>query len=173
PHSLEMRYQTTAGDRTFAIAVERREERLVVTVDGREHWADLRWIAGQERYSLILDGASYEIFVEDRGETKRVYIEGQPFDVKAQDERLAALQAVARRPVERDLSTRVTAPMPGAVIELNVEVGQAVEAGRPLLLIEAMKMHNEVRAPRAGVVEAIAVGVGQRVERDQHLVTIR
>src|SRR5262245_4887828 len=112
-----MRYQTKVGERTFAVAVERREERLVVTVDGREHWADLRWIAGQERYSLILDGASYEIFVEDRGETKRVYIEGQPFDVRAQDERLAALRDVTRRPAERDAATRVAAPMPGAVIE--------------------------------------------------------
>jgi pyruvate carboxylase subunit B len=168
-----MRYKTRVGGRSFDVAVERREGQVTVTMGGREYTADLRWIEGQERYSLILDGVSYEIFVEERGDGYRLYIQGQPFDVASQDERRAALEAITARPGRDDAATAVRAPMPGMVIVLDVAPGQAIEAGRTLLVIEAMKMHNEVRAPREGVVGEVRTGLGQRVEKDQVLVTLK
>ena len=66
----------------------------------------------------------------------------------------------------------MTAPMPGEVIELRVEVGQTVAAGQLLVVLEAMKMEHHLTAPFAGVVSAIAVQVGHQVDNDAWLLTI-
>src|SRR2546421_744162 len=66
----------------------------------------------------------------------------------------------------------VRAPMPGLVVRVEVADGQRVEAGAGLVVVEAMKMENELRAPRAGVVQTVHVAVGQAVEKGMPLVTV-
>ncbi|MEY2929652.1 MAG: hypothetical protein RL033_401 [Pseudomonadota bacterium] len=72
----------------------------------------------------------------------------------------------------RAVGTRVAAPMPGRIVKVSVNVGDRVEAGTPLLSVEAMKMENELQSPSAGVVVSIQVRVGSTVESDQELVLI-
>jgi biotin carboxyl carrier protein len=80
------------------------------------------------------------------------------------------LQAAAPRPLSGD--GRVKAPIPGQIARVLVEVGQAVEAGQPVLVLEAMKMENEIRAPRPGRVSAVHVAAGEAVVLHQLLAEV-
>ena len=80
------------------------------------------------------------------------------------------LETPSARPVSGD--GRVKAPIPGTITRLLIEPGATVEAGQPLLVLEAMKMENQINAPRAGVVDRLAVAVGQRVALNTVLVEI-
>ncbi len=105
----------------------------------------------------------------------RVTVNGWSLEVRVEPARRAELrERAARAAAEHQPHTRqqLRAQIPGRVVRVWVEQGQAVEQGERLLAVEAMKMENEVRAPRAGVVEAIHVELGGRVERDDELLTL-
>ena len=66
----------------------------------------------------------------------------------------------------------IRAPMPGLIVDVRVEVGEIVDAGQTLIILESMKMENELKAPRAGMVHAINAHPGDNVEQNKTLVTI-
>jgi pyruvate carboxylase len=103
---------------------------------------------------VVVEGAGTEWFVTVRG--RRL-----PVTVRSWRERVLAEAEVASQAAGGPVDVRAT--LPGLVVELHVAAGDEVEAGAPLLTIEAMKMQNEVRAPRAGTVAEIAVTGGQPV----------
>jgi len=111
---------------------------------------------GRSRVEVVVDGWRFELVVEDaaRAELRR----------RATREEDAA---AADGPAE------IRAIIPGRVAAVRVVAGDAVEAGRTLLIVEAMKMQNELRAPRAGTVERVAVGEGQTIENGDVLVVLR
>ncbi len=93
-------------------------------------------------------------------------------EVEALDERTREIQALAgKRPGPAGGRT-VMAPMPGLVVRIEVAAGQPVAAGTGLVVVEAMKMENELRAPQPGVVATVHVEVGQAVEKGAPLVTL-
>lgn len=101
-----------------------------------------------------------------------VTLRGERFEVQVEDERTRRLN-VGRKMVsvpEGDLPVR--APIPGLVVRLLVEVGQTVKDEEPLILLEAMKMENEIRAMRGGVVKQISCVPGQRVEQNAVLLVL-
>jgi biotin carboxyl carrier protein len=122
-----------------------------------------------------MDHASHEVVVEadplQRGEYG-VLIEGTRYEVTVQDERVRRL-AAATRPPQAGGEVTVRAPIPGLVIKVLVAAGQEVVEGESLLILEAMKMENELRTPRAGVVHEVRVAPGAQVAHGQVLVTIR
>src|SRR5262249_8840118 len=83
----------------------------------------------------------------------------------------AAAEATTARP-SRAAKGAVTAQMTGRVLRINVKPGEKVEEGAPLLILEAMKMENEIRSPRAGMVKEISVAVGDRVNSGDTLVVL-
>lgn len=121
------------------------------------------------KYEVTLNGKTYEIEVE---EGKAIVL----------DERVAApvaaapaapAQAPAAAPVAAapaGSGTPVEAPLPGTVLNVKVSAGQAVKAGDVLVIIEAMKMENEIAAPKDGTVSSVAVSNGQAVESGTPLV---
>ncbi|MFL7808456.1 MAG: biotin/lipoyl-containing protein, partial [Anaerolineae bacterium] len=100
-----------------------------------------------------------------------VTLGGQRYRVQVEDERARRL-GVQRAAVEEAGEAEVVSSMPGVVVAVLVEAGQEVRTGEGLLILEAMKMENEIRAPRTGVVEAVQVAPGQRVSQDDVLVRI-
>jgi len=147
------------------------EESGPVTVDGAPLDVDLQTIDGGFHYSLLAGATSLEVFVEHCEDVCFVSIEGQRYQVKVEDE----WQRRAGRRQKTMLSVgeaEVTSPMPGMVVAVLVEEGQSVRTGEGLLILEAMKMENEIRAPRNGVVEKVNVAPGQRVSHDELLVRI-
>jgi len=120
-------------------------------------------------YSLLVGRSSYEVFVEDNDDHLTVHLLNRTFRVRADDarRRRARLSAEAV-----DGTARIVAPIPGRVTRILKEEGSTVERGEGVIVVEAMKMENELRAPRAGTVVSVAVAEGDGVEGGALLATI-
>lgn len=127
---------------------------------------------GEGLYSLLADGKSYQLYVEKHEEHYRVVVWRHRFEIKVHTEREWRLMQVAPKQVTHSGTTIVTAPMPGLVKAVLVEVGAEVNAGTRLVVLEAMKMENEITAVRAGTVTRVHVETGTVVEAGKPLVTL-
>jgi biotin carboxyl carrier protein len=164
-----MRYFVTVGDRTFEVDLTGERPR----VDGVEVTADLASVPGTTLHHLRMDGRSFPIGarpLEGRGRWV-VWTEGREIEVEVLDERTRTLREMTGgHEVAAELT--VSAPMPGLVVRLEVAVGDAVKAGQGVIVVEAMKMENELKAPADGVVARIEVEPGQAVEKGSVLMVL-
>ncbi len=140
-----------------------------VFLEGRELECD--WIVlPNGRYSILLGGKVYDLSVELAGETCSVTGVNGTYSVRLVD--------VRRLVTDRDVGEgavglqRISADMPGKVVRILVQVGQEVEYDQGLLVLEAMKMQNEIRAPKRGVVKEIGVGAGKAVGAGDFLISL-
>jgi biotin carboxyl carrier protein len=116
---------------------------------------------------------SYEIAVDDRGGGERVvFVDGRPVAVRVRDARARFGRRSRVAPSAAGGSGSIAAPMPGRIVKVLVGVGDTVSAGQGLLVVEAMKMENELRAPRPGIVADLRVAEGQSVEAGALLVML-
>jgi len=164
-----MKYIATVESRDFVIDVDRPIE---VTVDGADHGVSLRSIDGAHLYSLLLDNVSYELFVERREGIYYVLIGGDRYAVDVEQERIRRLKAMGGQRHEEHGTANVLAPMPGMVVKVMVEPGDSVTIEQGLVILEAMKMENEIRSPRPGVVKTVSVVPGATVNKDDPLVVV-
>jgi biotin carboxyl carrier protein len=123
------------------------------TVDGREVEADATRIS-RGVYSILLDGISLEVTVEETPGGLLVRVNGREYRVEIFDPR--SWRRARGAGIELEGRQQLVAPMPGKVVRVLVKAGQQVEAGQGLLVIEAMKMQNEIRSPKSGAVERVA-----------------
>lgn len=164
-----MNYVASLEDKAFNIKLQKNGE---IIVDDQRHMATIENIGGPSLYSLIVDNTSYEIHVEERNGSYRVLLLGELHTVRVEDERSRrAAQAGPRRLLEEGEIT-IKSPIPGLIFRVPVAGGQKVEAGEVLVVVEAMKMENELRAPKDAVVQATHVAAGDSVDKGQPLVTI-
>jgi biotin carboxyl carrier protein len=164
-----MRYHVTLRNRTYVVDVDGG----TVTVDGERlesHWAA---IPGTPLLHLLLGSESWTVACQTVGSGRwALGAAGERLEVVVQDDRAKQIEALTGRGTRVAQSGVVKAPMPGLVVRVEVSEGQAVEAGEGLVVVEAMKMENELRAPHAALVEQIHVSAGQRVEKGAPLVTL-
>jgi len=152
-----------AGGRVERVSIEREGERYRIRVGDREHEVDARTL-GPFVQSLVVDGESHEAAVFRAGDgIWSVGWAGRTTRVELVDP-LTDLAEKARGDAGRRGTRTITAYMPGRVVHVAVEVGAVVEIGAPLVVLEAMKMQNEIQAERAGTVRQIHVEPGQAVE---------
>ena len=152
-----------------SVPVEVREEvdgRFAVTVDGQRLSVDARE-AGRGFLSLLVDGQSHTAAALRQGDGWAVVIGRDAFAVDL----LEASRHVGSAPRAATGPARLKAPMPGKIVRLLAAVGAPVEAGQGLVVMEAMKMENELRAPRAGQLRELGVQEGQTVETG-HLIAV-
>jgi len=158
----------TIGAHTYEIQVEavpQSDTDLRVTVDGQTLPVMVQSLSDPESLDWILVGnRSYEI-VLDRD---LQWIEG--YGRRYGDLTVVDMESAAAHPAGRE--GRIKAPIPGVITRILVKVGEEVEPGQPVVVLEAMKMENEIRAPRTGVVRKINVGAGQGVSLNEVLVEI-
>jgi biotin carboxyl carrier protein len=145
-----------------------------VAVDGRAIEIDSGQLASVTEvesgvYSVLLDGASCEIRVIETSQGLRVEAGGRKFTVEVSDPRDTSRGSRASIGSGRQ---NVAAPMPGKVVRVLVKVGDAVDAGQGLVVVEAMKMQNEMKASRPGRVIEIRAGAGQTVGAGDTLVVL-
>ena len=149
--------------RAEEVEVERRDGRWLVRVGETDYEVDLVTVAGSAR-SLRVDGGQYEVDVAHLGDGRyEVSRSGWVEELRVQDP-LAYLASRAHGAVADHASQTVTAYMPGRVAAILVEPGARVAAGDGVLVLEAMKMENEIQAERDGVVGRILVALGDAVE---------
>ena len=165
-----MKYFVTVGSQTIEVDVE--ATRVLVGGEGLE--VHLAAVPGTPLYHLLLGGESWTVAAQPREGTGRwtLGVAGERIEVEVVDERTRRIQELTgRRPVRAGSET-IQAPMPGLVVRVAVAEGQRVEAGAGLVVVEAMKMENQLRAPRAGIVGKVHVAVGEAVEKGTPLVTV-
>jgi biotin carboxyl carrier protein len=164
-----MKYISTVNGIEYQI--ELIDEHHII-VNGRKLMVDFNSVSGQPVYSLIVDGKSFEGLVYP-GETEwEVLLMGRQFPVVVEDEREKRLRAAAGGSVSEAGEFHLKAPMPGMVVSIPVEEGQPIEKGDVLLILESMKMQNELKAPRGGTVGRIRVKSGESVEQRQTLLSV-
>jgi biotin carboxyl carrier protein len=153
-------FEAAAGGRVVRVEVKGRDGRYTVTLDGRPMEVDVHAAPGGF-LSLLVAGRSHDVGVERRDGQWRVSLREGVIEVALTETGRAAM--VKHRKASAG-PQRVSAPMPGKVVRVLAEAGVEVRAGQGLVVMEAMKMENEIRAPRDGRVKEIAVREQQAVE---------
>jgi pyruvate carboxylase subunit B len=164
-----MKYSATMDERILEVEIGRSGE---IILDGQPHHVDLQSIDGDSLFSLLMDGRSYEVFVERRDERYYVLVGGEMHAIQVEDERLRRLATLGEKTSAPTGEVPIKAPMPGLVVAVPARVGEAVKEGEGVVILEAMKMENEIRAPRGGVVKAVRISPGQTVDQGQVLAVI-
>jgi biotin carboxyl carrier protein len=157
----EVRLSSSSGKKTCVIGLERDGAGWCVKLNGRPVTVDAVEIA-PHTLSILLDGQSFEINVTPSPDGKlKLQTGSQEFTAEVVDPR--AWGGRRHGSVEAEGRQQVVAPMPGKVVRLFVKGGEHVEAGQGLLVVEAMKMQNEIRSPKSGIVERVLAKEGQPV----------
>jgi biotin carboxyl carrier protein len=168
-----MKYATTINEKTYIIEIN--DDRKVV-VDGVEYAVDFESVSGQPVYSLLIDGHSYEAYVneseDDNGDGWQVLLKGALSMVRVEDEREKRLRSAAGGVMAESGEYHLKAPMPGLIVAVPISEGQAVKKGDILIILESMKMQNELKCPRDGTVTRVRAKAGEGVEHNQVLVTV-
>ena len=165
-----MKYITTIEDRQFTVEIIDEKH---VSVDGKVYEIDFESVSGQPVYSLIVDGRSHESYIYQEEENWQVLLRGRLYPVIVEDEREMRLRAAAGGRVAETGEFHLRAPMPGLVVAVPVTEGQEVKKGEVILILESMKMQNELKAPRDGTIGRIRVRPGETVEQKQTLLSVQ
>jgi len=165
-----MKYITTIDNREYI--VELLDDKRV-SINGASYEVDFESVSGQPVYSLIVDGRSHEAYVQEADKDWQVLLRGRLYSVTVEDEREKRLRAAAGGGVAETGEFHLKAPMPGLVVAIPVEEGQEVKKGQVLLVLESMKMQNELKSPRDGIVSRIRVKAGESVEQKQAMLSVQ
>jgi biotin carboxyl carrier protein len=166
-----MAFIAKLGEQSYRVEIDEIGKSLYrVAIDGNEFLVDGKK-TGRTNYSLIVDNRSFEIEVDNAGDEYRVLVDGRNYHVQLVDERRVRMGG-GQSDIQLQGRQKVSVPMPGKVIEVLVSEGDSVERGQGLVIVEAMKMENEVRSPIAGEVKDIKVKPGDAVEGGTVLVIV-
>jgi biotin carboxyl carrier protein len=156
-----------ANGKTRIVELVRDADRWRVTLDGRPIDADATEIA-PNIFSILIDGHSHEVRITpSSGGTFTLQTAHREFTAQVIDPR--AWRGRHHAAGEAEGRQQILAPMPGKVVRLLVQAGDTVEAGQGLLVVEAMKMQNEIRSPKRGTVERLLAKEGQPVNAGEVL----
>ncbi len=181
-----MRFEIEAAGRIRRVEIERQDKSYVVRVDGQPHAVDVArtgssWSlligpaeAGPHNESDVGTGfsrpaRSYEVaFVQRPGGEMLVYVDGHPVMTR----RAGLIRSTGGASDARVGPRPIVAPMPGRILKVLVKTGDAVAARQGLVVVEAMKMENELRSPKAGTVTEVRVTEGMSVEANAVLIVV-
>jgi pyruvate carboxylase subunit B len=143
----------------------------LVTVEGSTRTAALRAIPGSPVRQLLIDGRPTTLTMRSSGRGQwSLEVGGDRWEAEVVDERTRHIRSLTAGAERQRGPVTLRAPMPGLVLRVLAEPGQEVTVGAGLVVLEAMKMENELKAPAAGTVGAVRVQPGQAVEKGQALV---
>jgi biotin carboxyl carrier protein len=164
-------YEVSEGAETRRVEIHEVGEGVYdVTMDGRTVRVNA-CKSGRTIYSIIEDGRQHEAMVDESGASGfDVLVAGHLFHLDARDERSRLLTSSAASVMTGPQT--VSAQMPGKIVKVEVAVGETVREGQGIVIVEAMKMENEITSPIAGVVKELAVAEGDTVESGARLFVI-
>jgi len=162
------KYITTIGEKEFEVEILGNNQ---VSVDGVVYNVDFESVSGKPVYTMLVDGKSFEAHIIQDEDTWQVLMRGTLYSAQVEDER------------ERRLRTAgggegaggeyiLKAPMPGLIVKVPVSEGDEIQKGDVLVILESMKMQNELKAPRDGVVRRVEVQQGDSVEQRETMVVL-
>jgi biotin carboxyl carrier protein len=163
-----MKYVTAIDGKEYTIEIVDEKH---VSVNKQILEMDFMAVSGQPVYSLIIGGKSYEAYVYPDEKDWQVLLRGRQYRVSVEDEREKRLKMAGSHVAEGG-EFHLRAPMPGLVVTIPVAEGETVKKGQVLVVLESMKMQNELKSPRDGAVHRIRVKAGESVEQKQTLLSV-
>jgi pyruvate carboxylase subunit B len=165
-----MKYLVTVAGRELEVEVDGDQ----VTVGAVTRTATLRTVGGTAFRQLLMDGRPTVLTLRSAGRGQwSLGRAGDRWDAEVVDERTRHIRSLTAGSNAARGPATLRAPMPGLVVRVLVEAGQEVAAGAGIVVLEAMKMENELKAPAASVVGTVRVAAGEPVEKGQVLVELR
>lgn len=163
-----MKYITTINEKQFEIDIQKDGS---VLVNGQPREVDFLPL-GPALYSILMNNLSLEAVIDEKDGEYQVLMGGRLYEGKVLDERSRLLLARSGGLEDNSGEVSIKAPMPGLIVAVTVAEGQHVTKGETIVILESMKMQNELKAPRDGTVQRISVQPGQTVEQKKVLITI-
>jgi propionyl-CoA carboxylase alpha chain/3-methylcrotonyl-CoA carboxylase alpha subunit len=167
------RYRVSLGGRDLTVALIDRRAGLFVSVDdGPEQSVEILERDADGALTMLLGGEVVRGLVGESDTGRVVVYEGEAVEAVVLDERAARLASATGRAGAQAADVSIRAPMPGLVVAVKVEPGQAVAKGATIVVLSAMKMQNELTARADATVKDVLVAAGQTVDQNQVLVTL-
>jgi biotin carboxyl carrier protein len=164
-------YTVTIDERSEEVEVSQEGDEFLVRIGTETHRLSIGSIDQGRLFSVLMDGASYEVHAQPSAGAYDLLVRNELFH--AQVHSGGGRTGGPARERRESEGWVLQSPMTGLVADVLVTPGTAVERGDILLILESMKMKNELRAGRKGIVDRVNVAPGQRVERGQELVRVR
>ncbi|PID85057.1 MAG: acetyl-CoA carboxylase biotin carboxyl carrier protein subunit [Chloroflexi bacterium] len=164
-----MKYYTIVNEQEFVINIGKDNS---VLINEQPYDIDFQILPISGLASLLINNQSLEAVVEKGEDYWQVLTKGELYYVNVLDERTYQLAQARGKELGDSGETAVKAPMPGLIIKVLVEAGEVIAKGQTVVILESMKMENELKAARDGVVTAVKSEAGASVEKDQVLVVI-
>lgn len=165
------RYRVQVDGRWLDVSIEAVEPGLRVRCGDKEWDVDLQQYSDTNLVSVLLSGQSLQFLIEKFDDLYSMLREWEQYDVRVKPA-WASAKGPGTSEAAGPAEVAIDSPLVGVVAEVAVQRGQKVERGDLLLVIEAMKMQNEIRTPRAGTVKAVRVKTGQKVSMRQPLLVL-
>ncbi len=166
---LGMVYEIVIDGKPHKVELSREGDRWTCRVDGEPVEANAI-VTRPDVLSIIIGGTSYEVKRERAAADVHLWVKNSRFAVEVRDPR--SLRSRKGRGGATEGPQRIAAPMPGKIVRILAPAGTAVEAGQGIIVVEAMKMQNEMKSPKAGVVKQVLVGEGATVNSGDVLAII-
>ncbi len=164
------KYITSIGEQEYVVDVIDESH---VSVNDHIYEIDFQALSGQPTISLLVDGGSFQadVYPGDEG-ALQVLMRGRFYEAVVEDEREKRLSAAGGAGSTTSGEFVLRAPMPGLVVKVSVQDGNQVKKGDVLLILELMKMQNELKSPRDGKATRVQVKAGDSVEQRQILLSV-
>ncbi|MGD8457296.1 MAG: biotin/lipoyl-binding protein [Anaerolineales bacterium] len=164
-----MKYITTIDDIDFEVEILNDHQ---VTLNNQVYEIDFEEISSEMIYSIIVNGKSYEVNISEDENEWYIFIQGTMYKAAVIDEREKRLREASGELALSSGEYTLVAPMPGLVVKVPVRVGKKVDKGNVLVILESMKMQNELRSPHKGTITEVNVKKGDRVEKREPLLVL-
>lgn len=165
-----MKYITTINEIEYLVELI---EPGVVRVNDEIYHVDFEEIGNQDIFSLLINGKSFEAHLSENEKNKwNVQLQGALYEVNTLDEREKRLTEAAGYLSTSNSKYMLKSPMPGLISNIPVKLGDKIETGDVLIILESMKMQNELKSPQDGLVTEIRVSEGANVEQKEVLLVI-
>jgi len=164
-----MKYITTIDDVDFEVEILNDHQ---VQLNGKVYEVNFEEISSEMIYSLIVDGNAYEVLISEDENEWQVLFRGTMYTAEVIDEREKRLRDASGELALSSGDFILQAPMPGLVVKVPVKEGKKVKKGDVLVILESMKMQNELKSPHKGTITEVNVKKGDRVEKREVMVVL-
>ena len=165
-----MKYTARVEDEIFEIQITEKDKGLEMRIEGEVVPFDLAKVENSNLVSILIGNRSFEAEVSRNADGYEVFLKGQKFNCFLEDERTARLKSLVGYEVKTVREKEFVTPMPGLVVTVDIKEGEQIKAGQGLVVVEAMKMENELKARFDAKVKEVKVKPGQAVEKDEVLI---
>ena len=164
-----MNFDVVAGNKEYSVEIERRGKSFIITIDGEEFEVDTTLLK-KELYSVLIGSKSHLVNLKSEGNNFTVDVNSESFEIEVLDE--AAKRLAQKTKSQAEGKQVIKTPMPGKIVKILVKEGDEVEPGMGMIIVEAMKMENELKSSSKGVVKEIVVEEGATVNGGDTLIVV-